>query len=864
MKASKLFILFIILFFAYNAKGQKNKIYEDIQNAKSKGEKFELQERIFTQNEVSDEVLTNFHDPSEVSIFKYDFSILKSQSKSITISIPLKGENLFLELLEVDESFYNYKIITSFGKDLKVNANRKNKFYSGIIKGDKNSLVAISFFEEQVAGIISTDEGNFNIGKIDGSENIIFYKASNLLDPPNFSCGTLDDNFIGNKKEIFEKDNGSLDNCVRLYFETEYDMFLTLGSVEAVENYVIALFHEVQVLYAQENINVQLSAIFVWCCPDPYTANETGCLLAQFQHQTDAIPGDLGQLLTFRNVGGGRAAGFNGLCNPNVDLSLAVSGLRAGRIIPVPTYSWNVQLVTHEFGHLFGSRHTHACVWNGNNTAIDGCSGFTEGGCPLPGIPANGGTIMSYCHLAPVGINFNNGFGPQPGNVIRNRVENAACLQPCTNDPPDVSLSHDCVIDILPCGGGGGPYCGGIPYNPATQGCCDGVIYNLATHGCCDDAIYNLFTQGCCDDKDVYNLFTQGCCDDEIYNLLTEDCCVDEVYTIAIEGCCIDEVYNLATEGCCVDEVYNLATEGCCDDEVYNLATEGCCEDEVYTLATEGCCDDEVYDLATEGCCEDEVYDLATEGCCDDEVYDLDTQGCCEDEVYELDTQGCCEDEVYDLDSQGCCEDEVYDLDSQGCCDDEVYDLDSQGCCDDEVYDLNSQGCCEDEVYDSSTQGCCDGVIYDSSTQGCCDGVIYDVSTEQCCDADAENPGVQSNDVECNPDEPSGMGTSRRSPNKNKIISEDHGMQFRDLSLKLSPNPTNGIFNLEMDIPKSGIINIQIFDIYGQMVFHEQSYALKGVFRKQIELSNNLAEGAYFIKVSNNAKFVSKRILLIK
>lgn len=70
----------------------------------------------------------------------------------------------------------------------------------------------------------------------------------------------------------------------------------------------------------------------------------------------------------------------------------------------VPNYSWSVQVVTHEFGHLLGSKHTHACVWNGNNTAIDGCAGGTEGGCSTPGIPFNGGTIMSYCHMTSVSL----------------------------------------------------------------------------------------------------------------------------------------------------------------------------------------------------------------------------------------------------------------------------------------------------------------------------------------------------------------------------------------------------------------------------------------------------------------------------
>jgi hypothetical protein len=47
---------------------------------------------------------------------------------------------------------------------------------------------------------------------------------------------------------------------------------------------------------------------------------------------------------------------------------------------------------------------------------------------------------MSYCHVQNVGINFNLGFGPQPGKVIRNRVSNASCLQACD-------------------GGGGNPTC---------------------------------------------------------------------------------------------------------------------------------------------------------------------------------------------------------------------------------------------------------------------------------------------------------------------------------------------------------------------------------------------------------------------
>ncbi|MFZ1687818.1 MAG: fibronectin type III domain-containing protein, partial [Flavobacteriales bacterium] len=120
----------------------------------------------------------------------------------------------------------------------------------------------------------------------------------------------------------------------------------------------------------------------------------------------------------------------------NLDNSMCYSGIQSG-YSAVPTYSWSVMVVTHEQGHLLGSRHTHACVWNGNNTAIDGCgpaAGYGyEGTCSGAPIPSTGGTIMSYCHLNAVGINFNNGFGPQPLAVITNNVNAAVCLSACSN-----------------------------------------------------------------------------------------------------------------------------------------------------------------------------------------------------------------------------------------------------------------------------------------------------------------------------------------------------------------------------------------------------------------------------------------------
>lgn len=378
----------------------------------------------------------------EVSKAKiYDFNKAKAEEiiaqSNDLISIVINNE-ITLDLYKEVEAFSSLSIQTSDGNPIDVNA-LKAVFYRGIIKGNENSLVSISIFENEISGFISNDKGNLVLGKLKSSNEMILYHDKDLYDKPVFNCempdSPLDANEIENYQNILP--NGLTNNCVRLYFETEFDIFQNLGNTVNVANYVTNLYNQLGTLYANDGISTMLSQIVIWNTVDPYTATTSSALLSQFQSQTSAINGNLGQLLTFRSVGGGIAAGFNGICNSNVDSSLCVSGNLTNTIVQIPAYSWNVFVVSHEFGHLFGSRHTHACVWNGNNTAIDSCSDYTEGGCALPGYPSGGGTIMSYCHRQPVGINFNLGFGPQPRAVITNNVIAGACLTtciPCLND----------------------------------------------------------------------------------------------------------------------------------------------------------------------------------------------------------------------------------------------------------------------------------------------------------------------------------------------------------------------------------------------------------------------------------------------
>ena len=370
-------------------------------------------------------------------------NLVSTKPENLHFVIPAgAGGNIELELYKTNFYTPDFTVVTSATNGQPV-PYAGGVFYWGIIKGDNASLAAISIFNDEVMGIISSPAlGNLVLGKIEhdaGSRHILYNDRDlHAADIPH--CYTPEDG-VGYGKSINPQGNQTQSvNCIRLYWEVNYDIYQGKGSVTAATNYVTSVFNESAILYTNDNIPVSLSQVYVWNTPSPYTSSSTSTLLSQFQSNVNSFNGDLGHLLGYAG-GGGIAAGFNGLCNSNTDNKQCYSGI-SSNYSNVPTFSWTVEVVTHEQGHLMGSRHTHACVWNGNNTAIDNCgptAGYGyEGGCSGAPTPVNGGTIMSYCHLVGgVGINFSNGFGPQPTAAILAKYNAASCLTACAGSTCD-------------------------------------------------------------------------------------------------------------------------------------------------------------------------------------------------------------------------------------------------------------------------------------------------------------------------------------------------------------------------------------------------------------------------------------------
>ncbi len=421
--------------------------------------------------------------------------ILNQNYKVLLLDIPLPNNNsITLDLREVSIKSDNYVVRTPSGR---VGVKDKGKHFRGRIQGAPNSMVAVSIFRNDFYAIFSNGNGDFNLGKIENSdENYIIYNSRILPQPDGDGCSTPDTRVTNNNKTNIPTDIHKMNSCrkVKLYWEADNELYLNKGTVANTENYLTAVFNQVATLYLNEGINLELSEIFVWDTADPYDGTSSSTALNDFRDRWnllgDNFNGDLAHLVALDPGGNGGRAYYSTLCGNRTN-SYGYSDI-ASSYSNVPTYSWTVYVIAHEIGHNLDSPHTHACSWNGNNTAIDDCGseyfvtnnedddgdGSTDEldeASSYPScfdnvnniIPSGGGTIMSYCHLiSGVGIDFNTGFHSQVQSLMLDNIDNSACL--------DLAAGCSACTDGVQNGAETGIDCGG-PDCPACPTCSDGI-----------------------------------------------------------------------------------------------------------------------------------------------------------------------------------------------------------------------------------------------------------------------------------------------------------------------------------------------------------------------------------------------------
>jgi Metallo-peptidase family M12/Fibronectin type III domain/Secretion system C-terminal sorting domain len=371
--------------------------------------------------------------------------ILRERPADIDLKLPYGSETLVLRLHATEVTAPDFGVITE-RSNTPLNSYLPGLHYRGNMIADPESSVAVSVTETGIMGLIfSKNKGEMVLGRLESDRNTnqyILYSADDMLVANPFSCGVDEDTEGPDKSPEAYSSLAEVSKCVRTYLECDNELFLEKGSsVQATVDYLLGMYNQVATLYQNEQITTIVSQIFIWTTPDPYSTSSSASALNDFRAMRTSFNGDLAHLVGSGGNNLGGIAYVDVLCT---SYNYAFSDI-TGSYNTVPTYSWTVEVVTHEMGHNLGSNHTQWCGWQGG--PIDNCVS-PEGGCSPGPTPTNGGTIMSYCHLTGIGINFNNGFGTQPGNKIRVETSAATCVAascPSTTCPSPGNLS---IINI--------------------------------------------------------------------------------------------------------------------------------------------------------------------------------------------------------------------------------------------------------------------------------------------------------------------------------------------------------------------------------------------------------------------------------
>ena len=187
-------------------------------------------------------------------------------------------------------------------------------------------------------------------------------------------------------------EGGDLD-VAELACDADFEYFQDYGSVEEVQARIETVMNTVNLQYeSQVGITHELTGIVVRTTSnDPYTSNDSFGLLCQFiEEWTDnqgAIPRDVAQLFTGRNVDGGtigRAAdiGDTGICVNDGGCSGGTFGTFGSYCFSQSDFNGNfasaTDLSAHELGHLWGAFHCN-CPSFTMNPFITSANEFSGG-----------------------------------------------------------------------------------------------------------------------------------------------------------------------------------------------------------------------------------------------------------------------------------------------------------------------------------------------------------------------------------------------------------------------------------------------------------------------------------------------------
>jgi hypothetical protein len=297
--------------------------------------------------------------------------------------------------------------------------------FRGRVGDDPDSLVALTFFGDRMAGFVRTWDAEYVVGPevfdADDSANASVW-VKLRQDPPNgerpFTCGDtaldlalqdaadgLQPAAEGDRRLVSSlayggpagsgESTSSIDGSTLLTATLAVDATVEFhdhfGSLTATQNYILNLLAQVSTIYESEVlVRIEVGYLRVFTAePDPYTdgSTSTSVLLADLRSEWTAnqtgVERTVTHLLSVRPSGGAGLSYVDVLCNTYYGYGVSTISANGG--------SWEKEMVAHELGHNFSSRHTHCYT-----PEIDQCYN-SESGCYDGDEVPTVGTIMSYC-----------------------------------------------------------------------------------------------------------------------------------------------------------------------------------------------------------------------------------------------------------------------------------------------------------------------------------------------------------------------------------------------------------------------------------------------------------------------------------
>ena len=202
-------------------------------------------------------------------------SLRTAESTQLNLSLPFEDGTLELELKKVQITSNDFLITESRanGADQSVQVDL-GVFYHGKIKGKPNSIASISIANNEVVGVMSDGVSNIVLGAVETAlaekSEYVMYREQNLTSKNPSACFTDDVSNVVNPNshapQISNTPPVTANNFVgapiEIYVEVDNKLYQDRGSNTAnVVNYVLGVFNNVSLLYANENIQVDRKSV---------------------------------------------------------------------------------------------------------------------------------------------------------------------------------------------------------------------------------------------------------------------------------------------------------------------------------------------------------------------------------------------------------------------------------------------------------------------------------------------------------------------------------------------------------------------------------------------------------------------------